>query len=200
MQPSLFARVKKLTESEPYRHQKISQEGYGTFISSSSHDELWMQAEKLKAKADLLSGADSVLQHIAVLGLYMDAISKMGPTEELLMLRLTHISKFLDGVISHARRNRLDEHKKVLKWALFNIKLNLLFKQSGKLGNEEPTEGLNYLCSEIKLLEFLYNSRDIQLYEIIPLEMLMNGITTKLKEINTKLKEMNRNNEKINEE
>lgn len=175
-------RIATLAQNKEYENPKVTPEGYGTFICPSmTPEDTLNKAKTLKAKGDALNNRDSINLYLESLFLYLKQTSKSQKEDiKVYLSTLKYIIKFAEHIIGHALKFEDKKTVRAIEWALFNLKLIKLMKESDILSKNPDLQFYLYILDSLKSMESYRASNDSQSIELVDIEDLEDGIKGRL--------------------
>lgn len=179
---SIAEKVRDLDSNTFFNEPSVSAEGYGSFIKpEKSGDTLFEMATHMKTEAEKVETIECISMYIESLKMFIKAQTHIKDDHKLLSARQRHISRFIDQIIVKTRKYDLKKTKSVLKWVLFNIKLQYIFGDVESVSKTKEFTAYQHILTELKNMKVLYESSAEEDYTIVELSKLEYEMTKRLK-------------------
>lgn len=177
----LKARAEKLLSLSNYQNPDISVEGYGTLIQGPSRaEQYFLTAESAQKALRDNDSEEAIPKYIQALYLYIRAQSASTSTNVDFLLRLKKLCKYIDEILVLARKYGLSNLKNVLKWTVFNLKLQYLFMEVNYFEKKDCPKTQEYLARELNILGMIFCSRPPGVFTLLPIHELEAEIRQRL--------------------
>lgn len=180
---NLAKELSALSANKEYQNPKISPEGYGSFIPAPGGilESLQQRAKLLRAEAETINTQECV-------PLYLDALfytlraqahqNKNSIGEYLNSLK--SVIKLSEIVYFQARKHGCEKVGDAMCWALFNIKLAKLIKESALLKKDPDAGTYAYIIDLLRGFNTYYDSKQGETIELVAVEDIEDGIKRRI--------------------
>jgi len=146
----------------------IPPEGYGTFCNVSKTPKEWCEeGDSISAVSTIQSGREKIQTMYEAMNCYLQAAI----AEESVSI-LRRICKYVDEIISVTRTGQYQDIKEILKWAVFNLKLRILWKEAELMKNSKsPVDG-SYIFAELRILSLIFEGKTIEDFQVVDLKRM----------------------------
>lgn len=166
-----------------YNNVVITPEGYGSFLARCETSENCHNiAESLRANAESLNTRDCIPIYLEALYFYIKSLASVSNDVPGYASRHRRLCKFIDDILIQTRRFNMRFLKNILKWVLFNLKIQCLFREQDCLAKKKDLKSYSYVLNELKTMSILYNTKEFKHFNIVGIEELEGGIRRKLHE------------------
>ncbi|KAI5169596.1 hypothetical protein PAEPH01_0846 [Pancytospora epiphaga] len=180
MTESLRDRAKAIIKQPGYAKPFITAEGYGSLLRSENTCDIWTDVgDSLKINAESIHSKEAVEVYMEGLYFYLRAQAVFEGSVTEYALRQRKLYRYIDDILVQTRKYDLRGVKDILKWTLFNLKIQCLFKEREYFGLEVDSKSYNYVLGEISSLRSLYMSNSIFPFDLVKIE----NIETRIKQM-----------------
>ncbi len=181
-------RVDNLVDKNVFHSSKVTIQGYGSFIKKKNKLHSFESiAEGIIKESILPTKEISVSKFIKGIQIYLQALYISKDNTYDFGKNHRRIIKHIDFLLKVFReKSVVSPLKGVLKWTIFNLKLQCLFGEINILDTSNKLKILEYLMNEIKGLAFLFHSKEIENYTIVGINNFEEVFRKKLMDIDEK--------------
>lgn len=151
----------------------INEDGYGSFLEDKKEMvSFFSAAVSLDNESKVPKLGININKFFGAIIVYIKSQSFSTEDVPMFCSKQRYIIKRIDVLVDAARRNNLHSLKNILKWVIFNLKIQCLFKEINLIPCGNESKNTNYILNEIKSLAFLFNSKNLKDYNILSIDEL----------------------------